>query len=171
MRALIHILLVSFWSLYSSSFLWADGGTIRLSEQKGTYRITVFTSPAPLRAGPVDVSVFVQDAATGAPTPDVRVTLEVKARGSPGVVLRQAATAEAATNKLYRAANFDLPKPGWYALEVSVTAAGEEAEVRCEVEAAEALPPWLATWPWVGWPLIVVLLFAVHQLLVRRRSR
>jgi len=40
----------------------ADGGTLRLWERAGNYKVAVFTDPTPLRAGPVDVSVFVQDA-------------------------------------------------------------------------------------------------------------
>ena len=43
----------------------ADGGQVRLTQRHGDMQITVFTSPSPLRAGPVDVSVCIQDAATG----------------------------------------------------------------------------------------------------------
>jgi hypothetical protein len=81
------------------------------------------------------------------------------------------ATTEAATNKLYYAATFDLPEPGWYALEVSIAGARGEAQVHFDLEAAEPLPPWLAVWPWLAWPVLVILLFGIHQLLVRRRSR
>ena len=149
----------------------ADGGAIRLSEQKGNYRITVFTTPTHLRAGPVDVSVLVQDAATGEMASEVRVTIKAVPRGSPGVALHHPATTEAATNKLYYAANFDLPEPGWYSLEVSIDGALGTAQVRFELEAAEPLPPWLAIWPWLGWPVLAILLFSIHQLLVRWRSR
>ena len=171
MRSIISSLLVSFCALRPSSFLRADGGAVRLSEQKGNYRITVFTAPTPLRAGPVDVSVFVQDAATEEPVSEVRVAVKAVRRGSLGAPIRHAATTEAATNKLYRAAIFNLPEPGWYALEISIGGALGEARVCFEVEAAGPLPSWLVMWPWVGWPVVAVLLFGVHQLLVRRRSR
>jgi len=170
MRLMIRLFLISSLILHPSSLLLADGGTIRLSEQKGNYRITVFTTPTPLRAGPVDVSVFVQDAATGEPVSGVQVTIEAEWRGSPRVTLYHPATTEAATNKLYYAATFDLPEPGWYSVEVSIDGALGEAQVRCEVEAAEQLPSWLTVWPWVGWPLVAILLFGIHQLLVRWRS-
>src|SRR6516165_4132235 len=77
-----------------------DGGAVRLSQQAGPYRVTVFTAPTPLRAGPVDVSVFVQDGTGGGALPDatVRVTLT---RG--GETLEAQATHEAATNKLFQA--------------------------------------------------------------------
>ena len=123
MRAMICLLLVSSFVLHPSSFLRADGGTVRLSEQKGNYRITVFTAPTPLRAGPVDISVFVQEAATAEPASDVRVTVKTVRRGSPGAATCQPATTEAATNKLYHAAIFDLPEPGRYAMEVSIDGA------------------------------------------------
>ena len=171
MRSIIYLVLVSSFLLHPSSFVRADGGTIRLSEQKGNYRITVFTTPTPLRAGPVDISVFVQDAATGEPVSEVEVTIEAVQRGEPGVTLCHRATIEAATNKLYHAATFNLPEPGWYSLEVSIDGALGEAQVGFEVEAAEPLPPWLAMLPWVGWPVVAILLFSIHQFLVRWRSR
>src|SRR5262249_46030011 len=31
-----------------------DGGVVRLAERVGGYRVTVFTEPTPLRAGPID---------------------------------------------------------------------------------------------------------------------
>jgi hypothetical protein len=148
----------------------ADGGTVRLSEQKGSYRITVFTLPTVLRAGLVDISVLVQEAATGEVASGVQVTIKAVRRGSPSVVIHHSATTEAATNKLYYAATFDLPEPGCYLVEVSIAATLEEAQVRFELEAAEPPPPWLAMLPWVGWPVLAILLFSVHQLLVRRRS-
>jgi hypothetical protein len=149
----------------------ADGGTIRLSEEKGGYRITVFTTPTPLRAGPVDISVLVQEAATGEPASEVQITIKAEWRGSPDMTLHHRATKEAATNKLFYAATLDLPEPGWYSLEVSIDGALGEAQVRFEVDAAEPLPSWLAMSPWVGWPILVILLFIIHKLLVRRKSR
>src|SRR5438093_8060918 len=136
----------------------ADGGTIRLSEQKGNYRITVFTSPTLLRAGPLDISVLVQDAATSELAPEVQVSIKAVWHGSPGVALHHPATKEAATNKLYYAALLDLPEPGWYSVEVSIDGPLGEAQVRCELEAAEPLPSWLAMTPWVGWPVLAILL-------------
>jgi hypothetical protein len=146
----------------------ADGGTVRLSERQGQYRLTVFTAPTPLRAGTVDVSVLVQDATTGEPASDVQVMVQAVARGSPALAMHHPATTEAATNKLYYAATFDMPEPGWYALTVSVAGARGEAQVHLELEAADPLPAWLALWPWVVWPIIVILLFGIHQVLVRR---
>jgi hypothetical protein len=170
-HSILCFLLVSSSILYPSSFLRADGGAVRLSEERGKYRITVFTAPTPLRAGPVDISVLVQEAATGEPASGVRVTIKAERRGSPDVAFHRAATTEAATNKLYHAATLDLPEPGWYLLEVRIDGTLGEAQVRLELQAAEPLPQWPAMWPWIGWPVLPILLFGVHQLLVRWRSR
>jgi len=148
----------------------ADGGTIRLSERKGGYQITVFTSPTPFRAGPVDVSVFVQDAATGQAIPEPKIVVQAAPRGRPTAAMSFPATAEAATNKLFRAALFDLPEPGWWEMEVMIEGSRELVKVRFDLEAAAPAPPWLALWPWVAWPALVIALYGVHQVLVWRKS-
>jgi hypothetical protein len=119
----------------------------------------------------VDISVFIQNAATLEPVSDVQVTITAARRDYPDVVMSHLATTKAATNKLYRAATFDLPAPGWYSLEVSIDGFLGKARVHFELEAVEPLPEWVAMWPWIGWPVVAILLFGVHQLLVRRRSR
>jgi hypothetical protein len=164
-------LLCSSFILHPSSFLMADGGTVRLSGRQGDYQITVFTAPTPLRAGPVDVSVLVQDARTGQRLPQARVTVRAAPRGRSHPVLVQPATSEAATNKLFRAAVFELPEPGWWEVEVAIEGGHGPARVRFEVEAAEAAPRWLTLWPWLGWPALVILLFGIHQVLVWRKER
>jgi hypothetical protein len=156
--------------LLGSSPARADGGTLCLVERAGPYQVAVFTAPTPLRAGPVDVSVLVQDAATGAHVPAARVTIRLTPAGRRGPVLEYPATEEAATNKLFRAAVFELPSAGRWEVEVRVEGPGGAARVRCEVEAGEPLPRWLTLWPWVGWPALAIGLFAVHQALARRRK-
>lgn len=145
-----------------------DGGTVFLLKQKGGYRITVFTAPTPFRAGPVDISVLIQDAATGEPLPQTQVTLRLSQTGQPA--LEHPATQEAATNKLLRAAQFELPAPGRWQLEVHVEANNEPVVVDGELDAAEPVPRWLQMWPWYCWPALVIALFGVHQVLSRRRA-
>ena len=149
----------------------ADGGTIRLSEQRGDCQITIFTAPTPLRAGPVDVSVLIQNAATQQPVPDVQISIKATHRGHHSVVIRHPATIEAATNKLFRAAKFELPEPGWWDIEVSIDGPAGELQARFDVEAAEPLPPYLAMWAWIGWPMLPIMLFTIHQFAIRRNSR
>src|SRR5438309_8563387 len=100
---------------------YGDGGTMRLSEKRDRLLITVFTAPATFRVGPVDISVLVQDALTGEPVPQTRVTVRMTKPGQ--FVLVGPATREAATNKLLHAAEFELPEPGRWQLEVEVEGA------------------------------------------------
>src|SRR5581483_8834883 len=140
--------------LARSSLLRADGGSVRLRERAGGYWITVFTSPTPFRAGPVDVSVFVQDATTGECVPEARVTVCLKAADS-GRLVECLAPTEAATNNLFRAAEFRLPEPGWWDVAVAVEGPRGPAALRFGVQADEPLPRWLDLWPWFGWPALV----------------
>ena len=142
---------------------------MRLRERAGRYQITVFTSPTPLRAGPVDVSVLVQDTATGEFVPEAWVTVCLKAPGA-GHVLECPATTEAATNKLFRAAELRLPEPGWWDVAVAVEGPHGPALVRFEIQADEPPPRWLDLWPWFGWPALVVALFGIHHVFVRRKA-
>jgi hypothetical protein len=167
-RGLLRLVLVGSFLSSSSSLLRADGGAVRLREQAGAYQVTVFTSPTSFRAGPVDVSVLVQDAATGDNVPEARVTVRLTARGT-GDLLEYPATAEAATNKLFHAAVFQLPEPGWWDVEVAVEGPHGPALLRFEVQADDPLPRWLELWPWFTWPALAVGLFGLHQVLVRRK--
>jgi hypothetical protein len=157
--------------LYPLAALHADGGSVRLSERKGDYRITVFTSPTPLRAGPVDLSVFVQDAISGEPLPQARITVCLTPRHPGGETISQLATAAAATNKLFQAAVFDLPEPGWWDGTILIEGLREPLEVHFEMEAGEPLPRLWEMAPWIAWPAGVILLFCVQQWLMRRKAR
>ncbi|SRR6266851_5068169 len=167
MRSMIYCLLASSFTLHPSSLLRADGGTIRLSEKRDGFLITVFTAPAPFRAGPVDISMLVQDASTEELVPQAQVTVRMTKPGQ--LALEHPATREAATNKLLYAAQFELPEPGRWQLEVEVEAVHRLAVIRGELEAAAPLPRWRELWPWIGWPALAIALFGIHQVLARRR--
>ncbi len=145
-----------------------DGGAVRLSQQTGPYRVTVFTAPTPLRVGPVDVSVFVQDGAGGEALPDVAVRITLTPAGRAGQSLEARATREAATNKLFRAATFDLPAPGRWQLVAAVEGPRGEARCACEVEVEAPPPRWVELWPWFAWPVVPVVLYALHQVRGRK---
>jgi len=144
-----------------------DGGVVRVSAKKGAYLITVFTSPTPLRAGPVDISVLVQDAVTGEPLPEARVLVRLTQPGQPE--LEYPATTEAATNKLLQAAQFELTASGNWDLEVQVEGSHGSAMLGCALEAAEPLPRWVELWPWICWPALAVAIFGIHRLLAQKR--
>jgi hypothetical protein len=118
----------------------------------------------------VDISVLVQDAATEEPMPGVGITVRATPRGQPDKAIICPATNEVATNKLFQAAAFELPQAGWWEMEVIVEGSRGSSRVRFEVEAAKALPRWMRMWPWIGWPIVVIVLFGIHQFLVRRKG-
>jgi hypothetical protein len=149
----------------------ADGGTVRLAERVGSYQVTVFTSPQYLRAGPVDISVLVQEPATGAPIRDAVVRVEVSALGRSGPTITSLATYEAATNKLYQAAKFDLPESGQWEVRVQIDGVHGPAETSFPVDAAEPLPRWLDLWFWIALPVVPIVLFGANEILTRRRVR
>lgn len=143
----------------------ADGGAIRLLETRGELQITVFTSPTPVRTGGVDVSVLLCEPASAASTVDIFAhPIE-----SPLRAIRAKATNEAATNKLLRAAKFQLPQPGRWRIE-AIVSRGDLVDERFafEVDVAAAAPRWLTFWPWFMWPAVAIALLFVHQRQARR---
>ncbi len=110
--------------LMVASPLLANGGTVRISrEVVGPYMVSVFTSPTPLRTGEVDVSVLVQDTARQSVL-DVPVTVEAVAIGFDAAPIRHTATRRQATNRLFKAAKFDIVGAGDWELKIHV--GGEE---------------------------------------------
>jgi hypothetical protein len=148
--------------------LWADGGTLQLSQRCGDFQVSVFTSPAGLRCGAIDISVLVQDVATGMVRADVPVTVQMtqaaeKNVDRPTAVLSQTTSTAAATNKLFQAAVFDVPQPGTWLTSVSLE---DREPLTFELAVSPPLPAWMEIAPWFGWPFAAVVLFVVHQGLV-----
>jgi hypothetical protein len=148
----------------------ADGGTVRYSGRQADRLVTVFTDPTPLRTGLVDVSVLVQDANSGQALADVPIIISAEPIDHSQQPITVGATVEAATNKLLRAAQFDLASPGRWHLEVDVDGSGQELPIEFDVEVTEGLPAWVEMSLWIGWPLAAIGLFGVHQVLVHRRT-
>lgn len=161
--------LLSICALYSlPSSAMGDGGAVRLLERIGNYQIAVFTAPTPLRAGPVDISVLLQNADTHEAISGARVTIKATPQDQPQATISHLATTEAATNKLIQAAIFEIPAAGRWELEISVDGSLGKTQCRTELQVAEALPPYIALWPWVCWPIVPILLYGAHQVFVRR---
>ena len=146
---------------------WGDGGVVRLAQRRGELRITVFTPADPVRAGPIDVSVLVQHASSGEMVPNARVRVTAEA---PGRRIEQAATTEAATNKLLQAAILELPDAGRWEITVAVEGVPEGPEGRFAIDVGAPVPPGAALVPWIAWPAVVVVVFAAHEWRSRRRS-
>lgn len=152
--------------LVTPSAVCADGGTVQLSERSDGRLVTVFTRPAPCRAGPVDVSVLLQDAA-GRPVTEANVIVRATPTGKSGPAVVAAAGIGGGTNQLLYEAVFDVPAPGTWQIDLTVDGRPGPA---FDLEVLEPLPPWEEFAGWVGWPTGAVVLFAAHQALARRRS-
>lgn len=169
--------MMRYWIILASAFAWvalhcgtlrADGGQVRAVQSDRGKLITVFTSPTPMCAGLADVSVAVQDAATGHVCDEAQTFIELKHRDSTIPVIRTAATSQAATNKLLRAAVIDLPAQGPWDVTVRVYSADspDSIDTRFTMEVAAPWPKWITDWPWFCWPVAPILLFIVHRALV-----
>ncbi len=95
------------------------------------------------------------------------MTVCLKAPGAGRTVERPATTA-AATNRLFRAAQFELSEPGRWKMQVRVLGRHGPAGIGGEVDVAEPLPRWQEMWPWFTWPALAIALFGIHQALVLR---
>jgi len=166
--------------LVPASRLLADGGAVLTQQKTGPYLVTLFGSPAPLRAGPADLSVMIQDAATGAPVLDQSVSIKVQAAVDPhstawvppccsmrtmtGVV---PATHAAAQNKLLYAANVILPSSGPHELIVRI--GGDSSEILTTSLAVEPpAPPVTSYWMYLALPPVLIGAFALNQRIRRR---
>ena len=151
-----------------SARCWADGGVVRAIERDGPFQISAFTSPNPLVAGPVDISLLVQDADTLAPVEEARIEVTIAPRSRTYAAVTLPATAEAATNKLFRACLVDL-EPGWYDVEVICDAAQSRGKVGFALEVGAAPAQRAVLWPWFTWVVVPVVFFGLHQFLSRKK--
>ncbi len=144
----------------------ADGGRIVMMERHGAYRISVFASPDPLRAGPIDISILVQDAETGKPIPNTQIIVTLTSTGAPCRTIHAVATNDAATNKLLSAALVDLPAPGEWNTEINCSAQQTAFQVHFTIDAGERRLASLDVWPWFTWPAGAIAVFGIHRRLV-----
>ena len=149
---------------------FADGGLVVASKVEGGMRVTAFTAPVPLRAGPADLSVLVQNARDGQTLLDASVRLRMVREEGGAAPVSAVADREQATNRLFYAARVNIPRAGVWRLQVRVQRGDEEVEVEAELLASEPLPPAARFWPWLSFPLVLIGVFLLHQWL-RDRSR
>lgn len=150
---------------------WGDGGIVQLQQADGAFVITVFTAPTPLRVGLADISVLVQKRDGSDAVLDADVRLELQSSTDGGTTARAAATREQATNKLLYAATVNMPSSGSWELRVDVRRGDDRAAVTCRLAVAAPLPPLLTHWPYLAFPPVAVLIFALHQWLRSRSTK
>jgi hypothetical protein len=163
-------LLIPALAILAQATAWPDGGTVQLRQEAGDLVITVFASPGPLSAGPVDISLLLQNRDGLEPVLDAKVCLILREDDS-GVELQARPTREQARNKLLYAAPVIFSKPGKWHILVTVLQNGKEINTAGILEVAPA-PDMAASYAgYIAFPPVVIGLFMVRQSLIRRRSQ
>ncbi len=123
----------------------AHGGKVRVDGASvGPYRVTVFTSPTPIRVGTVDVSALLERGdlprSESELVQDARITVTAEPVGRDGEPRTFEATHDHGPNKLFYAVDVELPSEGKWRLTVDV--GGEEGGGHVEfVVTAEPADP------------------------------
>src|SRR5262245_27684443 len=146
----------------------ADGGTVQFTKSAGPFSITVFTTPSPLRAGPVDISLMIQRSDNQQPLLDCIADVQLRNRGD--VTISSKATHDAAQNKLFYAAQVRITEPGVWDLEVTIRRGDDTAKVSGAITLAASNPVLLVYWRSLAIPALFISLFALNQWLKRRRT-
>jgi len=158
----------------------ADGGVVIGRQTINGLDLTVFASPVPLRAGPVDVSVLVQDVKNGKALLDATVNVSWSAVGSSSAdwlppccsmttnLDKIPATRGHSQNKLLYSAIVPIRSSGASELVIRASSGGREALLSCDIVSAPPRAPALAYWPFLVLPPFAIAGFALHQKLSRR---
>ena len=179
MRKCSHVFFA--FNLLAAVCCHADGGAILARQTINGLGLTVFASPSPLRAGPVDVSVIVQDGETSVLDAAVEVAW-LTSSSSPSEWLPPCCTMEPgaeklpairahSNNRLLYSAIVPMKSSGPSKLVISVAQGGRKALLSCDIEVRPPLPPAVAFWPWLVFPPVAIAGFVLHQNLVRSRRK
>jgi hypothetical protein len=164
----------NFW-LFAASMLvahtnaWADAGTVQLRQEAADLVITVFTSPAPLCVGPVDLSLLLQNRSGLEPVLDANVRVVLREDAS-GIEFQARLTRAQARNKLLYAAPVMFARAGKWKMAVTIERNGKQAEAGGILDVAPA-PGKLSYAGYIAFPPIMIALFVIRERLIRARSR
>jgi hypothetical protein len=154
----------------------ANGGVLQIARAPaGPYDITVFTSPNPLRVGPIDVSLLVQRHGSDDLVEGIQALVTITPLGHAGPGGAFPATRAQATNKLFYAAKFRLPRAGRWRISTGVVGPQGSGSAAFEIEAGEAqlIDP-VALWLLLAVVPVALGIWRTHgrtRLVMERRSR
>jgi hypothetical protein len=161
-------------ALFSTAFrpgtCRGDGGTLRAWGQQGRYDIAVFTEPSPLVTGPVDISVLLLDRCTGEPVADARIAVDFFPAGRPDLATRHPATKQAAVNKVFHAALFELRHAGPCSVIVGIDGPDDHARIQFETDVGNPRSSPVGVWPWILGPFPIIVCYIIHRRLVDART-
>jgi len=141
--------------------LRADGGVLLLHRNAGPFSAAVFASPAPPRAGVVDLSVLVQMAETTEPVLDAEVEVTLRRDGEEKTIQ---ATRAQSQNRLLYSAPVTVSAGDW-TYTVTIRKDGRTAEIggTVAIASSDGGTERIRYWPAFVAPLIAIALFAMHQ--------
>jgi hypothetical protein len=148
----------------------ADGGSVQLRREAGPFVITVFTSPAPLSAGPVDISLLLRNRDGLEPVLDADVSVLLRGNAS-SIEIRARPTREQAKNKLLYAAPVTLAESGQWQLAVTILRNGERTEATGTIDVAPAPEMAASYWSYIAFPPLMITAFVVREQLIRRKAK
>jgi hypothetical protein len=155
-------------TILTQAFAFADGGTVQLHKEAGALVITVFSSPAPLSAGPVDISLLLQNRNGLEPVLDANISLLLRSDTS-GNEIRVRPTREQAQNKLLYAAPVTLAESGKWQLAATVLRNGKRTEATGIIDVAPPPEKAASYWSYIAFPPVMIVVFVVREWLLRRR--
>jgi len=150
--------------------VFADGGAVHLRGETEGLAVTLFAAPVPLSTGPADLSVLLQKRDSLEPVLDAEVSIAMRSVAS-GSELRAQATREHAQNKFLYAAPLTLGESGKWQIQVTILRLGVKSEIAGIVDVSPNQQKLTSYWGYVTLPPLTVLLFAVREQLLLRRSR
>jgi hypothetical protein len=163
-------LLLTFVAILAPARLFADGGTVQLRKEAGALLITVFTSPSPLSAGPVDFSLLLQTRNGLEPVLDADVSMRLRTDASD-TEIQARPTRQQAQNKLLYAAPVTLSESGKWRLALTIFRNGERTDATGTIDVAPAPEKPLSYWSYIAFPPVMIALFVVRERLISRKAR
>jgi hypothetical protein len=174
-----------FWLILSNLAL-ADGGTIRLQTDTGSFHITVFTQPPILAAGPADITVLVQNRKDLVPVMDATLALDLiplegtgeKSWMPPSSAMSTSPSISAiparlnhGENRLLYGATVQIPHSGRWGLRIHLRRASETSTAETLLTVAPPTSPPLAYWHLFALPGVCAGIFILHQIALRARKK
>jgi hypothetical protein len=177
-------ILISSWT---AGHAFADGGAIRYQGNSGPFHVTLFTLPAVMNAGLIDVTALVQDSATLVPLLDAEVYFDLSSNSAsiqgPSAWSPPACAWLAAPNlnsiparlnhgenKLLYGAMVRIPHSGRWDLQVRIQRGAAESVCNTSFNVNPPPSPPLAYWRLFIIPPIGVACFAFYQAARRKKG-
>ncbi|MEX1120120.1 MAG: hypothetical protein WEB60_15140 [Terrimicrobiaceae bacterium] len=154
-----------------------DGGVLIGKEDWGTLKASVFGSPAPLRAGPADISLLLQADGKPALTANVSFRWTSLSEGKEWLPPCCSMTSDQEVlpavlghsgNRLLYSAMLPIKSSGDGRLDIQVEYDGQTHHASFELSAAPPPAPTTRYWPWLAMTPLAILGFVIHQKISRR---